>query len=170
MRLRAPQSAGNPNIAGVTIKPDGDGLYTVDHVIGAHLVESFGFTDADAPPPKLPAAPVAATPNVLRDAVLNALETLGVTIVPGAPDDVLAKAIRETALAQNDNTLLAVKRAESDTLNQFSDELTALKTRAETAEAKVTELEAKIAATPPAQPADQGGAQPDQKTGDKTGA
>lgn len=47
MKLKAPQGAGDPCVAGVVIAAR-DGLYEVEAEIGALLVECFGFTDADA--------------------------------------------------------------------------------------------------------------------------
>lgn len=57
MRLKAPIGAGNPSVGGIAIAPGKGGLYEVDARTGAHLIESFGFVDVDAPKAKAVAAP-----------------------------------------------------------------------------------------------------------------
>lgn len=47
MKLKAPEGAGDPCVAGVVIVAR-DGLYEVEAEIGALLMECFGFTEADA--------------------------------------------------------------------------------------------------------------------------
>jgi len=47
MKLKAPQGAGDPCVAGAVIAAR-DGLYEVEAEIGALLVECFGFVEADA--------------------------------------------------------------------------------------------------------------------------
>jgi len=44
MKLKAPQGAGDPCVAGVTIVPR-DGVYEVEPEIGVHLIECFGFVE-----------------------------------------------------------------------------------------------------------------------------
>ena len=46
MKLKAPQGAGDPCVAGVVITAC-DGLYEVEAEIGALLIECFGFTEAE---------------------------------------------------------------------------------------------------------------------------
>jgi len=46
MKLKAPQGAGDPCVAGAVIAAR-DGLYEVEAEIGALLVECFGFVEAD---------------------------------------------------------------------------------------------------------------------------
>jgi hypothetical protein len=47
MKLKAPQGAGDPCVAGDVIAAR-DGLYEVEAEIGALLIECFGFAPADA--------------------------------------------------------------------------------------------------------------------------
>jgi hypothetical protein len=47
MKLKAPEGAGDPCVAGAVIAAR-DGLYEVEAEIGALLVECFGFVEADA--------------------------------------------------------------------------------------------------------------------------
>ena len=47
MKLKAPQGAGDPCVAGAVIAAR-DGLYEVEAEIGAMLVECFGFVEAGA--------------------------------------------------------------------------------------------------------------------------
>jgi hypothetical protein len=47
MKLKAPQGAGDPCVAGAVIAAR-DGLYEVEAEIGALLIECFGFTEAGA--------------------------------------------------------------------------------------------------------------------------
>ena len=47
MKLKAPQGAGDPCVAGVTIAARG-GVYEVEPEIGAVLIESFGFVEIEA--------------------------------------------------------------------------------------------------------------------------
>ena len=54
MKLKAPQGAGDPSVAGVIIEPC-DGVYEVEPDTAALLIESFGFvaiTPVAAPRPK----------------------------------------------------------------------------------------------------------------------
>jgi hypothetical protein len=127
MRLLAPEGKGHPVLRGVEVKPEDDGTYHVNPEDGRMLVDTHGYIDADAPAPK-PKTSLSASkqPSAeLRAAVLTALDTLGVTIVPGAPDEVLAKAIREAALAQNVVIANAVARTEKETEERVLRELAA---------------------------------------------
>lgn len=47
MKLKAPPGAGDPCVAGVTIRPR-EGLYEVEVEIGALLIECFGFVEVVA--------------------------------------------------------------------------------------------------------------------------
>ena len=47
MKLKAPQGAGDPCVAGTVIAAR-DGLYEVEAEVGALLIECFGFTLTDA--------------------------------------------------------------------------------------------------------------------------
>lgn len=47
MKLKAPEGAGDPCVAGVVVAAR-DGLYEVEAEIGMLLMECFGFTEADA--------------------------------------------------------------------------------------------------------------------------
>jgi hypothetical protein len=47
MKLKAPQGAGDPCVAGAVIAAR-DGLYEVEAEIGALLIQCFGFTEAAA--------------------------------------------------------------------------------------------------------------------------
>lgn len=150
MKLRAPPGAGNPSVGGVTITPTAGGVYELEHKVGAHLVEAFGFIDLDAAPQSAVDKARAQPDTVLRDAALAALKKFGV-VMSGSPDDAtLAKALAGAVDQQNDQTLAAVKRAETETENrvlaQFADEDTALKDRAEKAEALVSALQNELAA------------------------
>ena len=42
MKLKAPQGAGDPCVAGVTVTPY-EGVYEVEPEVGALLIECFGF-------------------------------------------------------------------------------------------------------------------------------
>lgn len=141
MRLRAAPGAGDPSVGGVTIKPDGRGIYNVNTAIGAHLVESFGFIDVDAAPKQTPVPAPAASP-VLRDAVIAGLKTIGVAIPGNAADGLLATALTKVIHEEGDRVAGLVKATEDRVISQFADEQTALKARAEKAEARVAELEA----------------------------
>jgi hypothetical protein len=58
MKLKAPQGAGDPCVAGAVIAAR-DGLYEVEAEIGVLLVECFGFVEAGA------RETVKASPNAL---------------------------------------------------------------------------------------------------------
>jgi hypothetical protein len=47
MKLKAPESVGDPCVAGVVIAPR-EGVYEVEAEIGALLIECFGFVEAGA--------------------------------------------------------------------------------------------------------------------------
>ena len=47
MKLKAPQGAGDPCVAGVTLTPC-DGVYEAEPKIGELLIECFGFVEAEA--------------------------------------------------------------------------------------------------------------------------
>jgi hypothetical protein len=52
MRLRAPPGGGDPTVAGKVYARQDDGSYHVDDAAAVRvLIESHGFTDADAPAP-----------------------------------------------------------------------------------------------------------------------
>ena len=54
MKLKAPESVGDPCVAGATIAPR-DGSYDVEPEVGALLIECFGFVaaeDADEQKPR----------------------------------------------------------------------------------------------------------------------
>lgn len=64
MKLKAPQGAGDPCVAGVVIAAR-DGLYDVEAEIGALLMECFGFTEAEADG-SAPGRSVAGAANAVR--------------------------------------------------------------------------------------------------------
>lgn len=47
MKLKAPQGAGDPCVAGVTLTPC-DGVYEVEPEVGELLIECFGFVAVEA--------------------------------------------------------------------------------------------------------------------------
>lgn len=166
MRLKAPEGRGHPVVKGLELKPETDGCYHVDANIGAYLIEAFGYLDADAPPN---AATIAKPDDgVLRIAVLASLKSLGVALTGPANDRRLADILVDASKRQNDRVAAEVKAAEDRLINQLDAEITALKTRAETAEVSLADarevlkaMDEKVAALEAKQP---------DKPGEKTGA
>ncbi len=66
MKLKAPPGVGDPCVAGVTIAPR-NGVYEVEPVVGALLIECFGFVElsekATFAPARAGVAPAALSPR-----------------------------------------------------------------------------------------------------------
>jgi hypothetical protein len=62
MKLKAPEGVGDPCVAGVVIAAR-DGVYEVEAVIGALLIECFGFVEVETPEKAIAVAVPASAPR-----------------------------------------------------------------------------------------------------------